>query len=373
MPIHVITATPGGGKTALMMEMLLAESERAQRPIFAAGIDGLAPGLAADLADPRQWNAKNDQGEYLVPHGAIIFIDEAWKWFGSAFNASHQPTPPHALELAEHRHRGLDFVWTTQLAHKQLYPFVRGLIGRHTFVKRRFGTSWLDVYDWDQLVEETDSSTNRQFSRHSVRRLPKHVYKLYKSAEVHTIKMRLPWQLVLIPLMVVVIVACVFYAYRSLIPSGFSSSIEGTRSTPGTGGDASPKAGEASRGEGPRWPTVTAYAKDHLPRFASMPWTAPIYDHRSPTVDPQLICMSGGAGLDAQGVYKGSSCTCYTEQGTVYDISQLECRTIARRGPVYNPYRERVQEHSAMQQGQVSSSLVQGSTAKQVSVSAAGA
>ncbi|MDD0943869.1 hypothetical protein LOD58_11585, partial [Xylella fastidiosa subsp. multiplex] len=70
-------------------------------------------------------------------------------------------------------------------------------------------------------------------------------------------------------------------------------------------------------GDALRWETETAYAKDHLPRFASMPWTAPIYDSRSPTADPQLICMSGGEGLDAQGRYKGMSCTCYTEQGTL--------------------------------------------------------
>ncbi|TNV97523.1 hypothetical protein C5H21_12955, partial [Xylella fastidiosa] len=29
---------------------------------------------------------------------------------------------------------------------------------------------------------------------------------------------------------------------------------------------------------------------------------------------------------------------------TLYDIPDGECRRIARRGPVYNPYRERTQE-----------------------------
>lgn len=63
-----------------------------------------------------------------------------------------------------------------------------------------------------------------------------------------------------------------------------------------------------------------------------MPWTAPIYDERGVTADPQLI--------DAQGQHTEASCTCFTEQGTLYELSVPECRTIARRGPMYNPYRQ---------------------------------
>lgn len=29
-----------------------------------------------------------------------------------------------------------------------------------------------------------------------------------------------------------------------------------------------------------------------------------------------------------------------TEQGTRYDLSQPECRTLARHGPAYNPYKQ---------------------------------
>ena len=51
-------------------------------------------------------------------------------------------------------------------------------------------------------------------------------------------------------------------------------------------------------------------------------------------------------GLDAQGVRQEASCRCLTEQGTTYELSQPECRTLARNGPVYNPYRERSEERS---------------------------
>ncbi|WP_223903055.1 zonular occludens toxin domain-containing protein, partial [Lactobacillus laiwuensis] len=127
MPIELFTGQPGNGKTALMMERLVAEAKAANRPIFAVGIDGLDPGLATVLDDARHWNDKDAEGNYIVPNGSLIFVDEAWKWFGHLHDATRQQTPRHVLELAEHRHRGLDFVWTTQQPN-QLYPFVRGLI-----------------------------------------------------------------------------------------------------------------------------------------------------------------------------------------------------------------------------------------------------
>ncbi|UIN27770.1 zonular occludens toxin domain-containing protein [Xylella fastidiosa] len=382
MPIHVITALPGGGKTAIMVEMLEAEAKLGARPLFAAGIDGLQPGLATVLDDPSQWNAKDAQGNYIVPDGSLIFVDEAWKWFGMKYGGSgmRQTTPDHVRALAEHRHRGLDFVWTTQQAHKQLYSFVHGLIGRHTFIKRRFGTRFLDVWEWDELVENVNSSSNREFSRHSVRTLPKHVYSLYKSAEIHTIRSRIPLRLLLIPLCAVLSIVCMWYAWHSLRPDSIGATLLGQQSPEkaelakpvGTAGRSS--GAPSGVGQAPRWATAVAYARDHLPRFPSMPWTAPIFDGRSLTADPQLICMSGGEGLDAQGHYKGASCTCYTEQGTLYDLLEAECRRIARSGPVYNPYRERVQDRAAVQQSGLSGPVMPVSNeVHSVSVSSAGA
>lgn len=100
MPIDLYTGQPGNGKTALMVERLIAEAKKAERPIFAAGIEGLKPGLAEVLDDPRGWNAKDSSGEFIVPNGSLIFVDEAWKWFGHLHDASRQATPKHVLDLA---------------------------------------------------------------------------------------------------------------------------------------------------------------------------------------------------------------------------------------------------------------------------------
>ncbi|PPU70477.1 hypothetical protein XhhCFBP4925_23300 [Xanthomonas hortorum pv. hederae] len=76
-----------------------------------------------------------------------------------------------------------------------------------------------------------------------------------------------------------------------------------------------------------------------MARFATMPWTAPVYDGGTPSRQPELYCMSSLAGTDALGKHRDASCSCMTEQGTKYEISQPECRTVARNSTPYNPYK----------------------------------
>ena len=361
MPIELYTGQPGNGKTALMMERLVEESKRAERPLFASGIDGLQPGLATVLDDPRDWNKRDPQtGEYIVPDGALIFVDEAWKWFGHLHDATRQATPKHVLDLAEHRHRGLDFVWTTQQPN-QLYPFVRGLIGAHTHVVRRFGTKMIDVFRWGELNEEVKSSAKRDLAQRTTRLLPSSIFGAYKSAELHTIKPRVPWKVMALPLLVVGAAVAAYLAYAMLRPDAMAAKIAGKGAQPAQAG-APLSAGSASseRSDAPRWESPVAYAKAHLPRFGTMPWTAQVFDGREVTADPLLVCMSSQAGQDAQGRHQEATCTCMTEQGTAYDLSQPECRTLARRGPVYNPYRQQQQQQQPAQVQPVQQSAAAG-------------
>lgn len=360
MPIELYTGQPGNGKTALMMERLLDEAKRGQRPIFAAGIDGLQPGLATVLDDPRDWN-KIDAvtGEHVVPNGSLIFVDEAWKWFGHLHDATRQATPKHVLDLAEHRHRGLDFVWTTQQPN-QLYPFVRGLIGSHAHVVRRFGTKMIDVFKWGELNEDVKSSAKRDLAQRTTRLLPSQAFGAYKSAEVHTIKPRIPMKVMALPALALGAIIAGYLAYQSLRPDNMSAKAGGgipvAQATESASGVPA-----STQADAPKFKDATDYARQHLPRFAMMPWTAPVFDDRAVTADPAVICISSLAGKDAQGEWKEASCTCLTEQGTLYDLSQPECRTIARRGPVYNPYKERNREGSMQaQQLQQDSVMVQG-------------
>lgn len=368
MPIQLLTGNPGAGKTAFMVQRLLEAAAKGERPIFAAGINGLAPGLATVLDDPTRWNEIDPNVEgtcvcgidftpdgkpipraphahTLVPDGSLIFVDEAWKYFGHLHNATHQKTPAHVLALAEHRHRGIDFVWTTQMPN-QIYPFVRGMIDEHTHHVRKFGTNLIQTYQWGELNEDVKSQAKRENSLAKLRPLPKESFDKYKSSSTHTIKAKLPWRLLMLPLVALAAIAAVIVSVNLLRPESMTAGMEGA-GQPGsllTGGQAASPTATGSERREPKYKSAADYAQQHLPRIGMMPWTAPVYDDRGITADPQLICMSSPGGPDAQGEYKEPSCTCLTEQGTAYDLSQPECRTLARRGPVYNPYKERSRE-----------------------------
>lgn len=342
MPIELFTGQPGNGKTALAMERLIEEAKKGERPIFAVGIDGLQPGLATELADAKDWNKRDESGDYIVPHGSLIFVDEAWKWFGHLHDATRQATPKHVLELAEHRHRGLDFIWTTQQPN-QLYPFVRGLIGTHHHVVRRFGTRMIDVFTWGELCEDIKSSAKRDLAQRKTRTLPSAVFGAYKSAEVHTIKAKLPLKVLAVPVLLIAAVVLGWWSIKLLRPDAFSQTLTG-KQTANAAQAASPS-GTVPVGSGdtskPKWENRTDYARAHLPRFGTLPWTAPVYDQRPITADPQLFCMSSLEGRAADGSRLDASCTCLTEQGTRYELSQPECRTVARHGQPYNPYKQK--------------------------------
>lgn len=346
MPIELFTGLPGNGKTALLVERLVSEAAKAERPIFAAGIDGLAPGLATVLDDPRRWNERDAQGNPLVPDGALIFIDEAWKWFGHLHDASRQATPKHVLDLAEHRHRGIDFVWTTQQP-AQIYPFARGLIATHYHVVRRFGTRMIDVFRWEELQEDVKSAAKRDHAQRTTRALPKDVFGLYKSAELHTIKARVPLKVLALPLLVVAAIFAVWLAFK-LLPGAGVTAGDGSEGSEAALAAPSLDLPAAERGRGGKrtYASVDEYVAAHMPRLPTHPWSAPIFDHRDVTADPMVFCMSSGTGRDAHGHEYGASCRCVTEQGTRYVMADADCRATARHGAPYNPYRERREDRS---------------------------
>lgn len=338
MPIDLFTGQPGNGKTVQMIQRLLAEAKKAERPLFACGIDGLQPGLATVLHDARHWNDKDADGAYIVPDGSLVFVDEAWKWFGHLHDAGRQGTPPHVLALAEHRHRGLDFVWTAQQPN-QLYPFVRGLIGSHTHVVRRYGTQFVDLYLWGELQEDVKSAGKRELAQKKTVTLDKSTFDQFKSAEVHTIKRRLPLKVLAFPAIIVAALVIAYVGYQKIKPDAITARLAGSEGQPAQAG------GPASTGTNGKAPvqvqgfrTAAEYIERFTPMIPAIPWTAPAFASREVQSDPVVVCMASDAGETADG-YRRGSCTCMTEQGTQYAMPDAQCRYIARRGTVYNPFK----------------------------------
>jgi zona occludens toxin len=354
MPIESITGKPGNAKTAFLVDRLMNEAVKAERPLWAGGIDGLVPGYAQILKDPREWNAVKP-GEvctchdtedasacnaHVIPNGSLIFIDEAWKWFGHLQDASRQSTPAHVLNLAEHRHRGIDFIWTYQQP-SQIFPFARGLMAEHRHLVRKFGTQYCDAYDWQELNEDVKSQAKRDGAQKSIVQIPARTFDKYKSAEMHTIKRKLPLKLLVIPVAVLAALGALWFAYSYFKPDAvaarLSASVKGTDAPQGA---AAPAEGSQPAGRVVAPATTAEYLRATMPRVAAAPWSAPLYDKRSVRSDPELFCASTQAGEDASGEWQPASCSCRTEQGTKYGLDESQCRTLAKEGPVYNPYKE---------------------------------
>lgn len=318
MPIELVTGLPGAGKSLGAVSRMLEWRERdASRPVFVLGVDGLKEGIAQSITpdDLERW--------FEYPSGAIFVVDEAQKYFPMRRAGD---APAWVRKLSEHRHLGHDFLLMTQ-APGYLDTYVRGLVDRHTHLVRKFGSHMVDRYDWPAVCMSPLSPTERKRATKALWRYPKKCFELYKSAELHTVKRRIPKKLVLVAAAALALPLVVF-----LVPRVMKHG-EKVGAQPAAAGlvpaSSAPKSSAM---------TVEEYVHAQIPRIANQPWSAPIFDGQQVQAKPDLMCIEYENPRAAGEML----CTCYTEQVTPYRIGSLsECRTYARHG-VYNPRRQPV-------------------------------
>lgn len=330
MALYLVTGQPGHGKTAYALDKAF-KFQKEGRAIYAHGVKDLDYAKAGwtYFDDPTQWET--------LPDGSVILLDECYTVLPNRNPGAK--VPAHVEAMARHRHRGFDFILIAQQG-LQLDPFLRGLYEEHVHVRQ---TSIIraktKLKRWNQY--QSNVQVKCEDTIDWVR--PKYVFEYYTSTTQITTKRSMPmWMRWLIVLIVVLctVVAYVKWKYDRKIAaageantSSFAAASDGVRPPARSGA-------EAGAGAPVTYATLADYAKAHNPRIGTMPWTAPIYDQRAITTDPQVFCISSMEGLDGRGERTEASCSCMTEQGTRYELSQPECRTLARNGPVYNPYKQ---------------------------------
>ncbi|MGJ7901009.1 zonular occludens toxin domain-containing protein [Lysobacter sp. 1R34A] len=324
--ISLLTAPPGSGKS-LRAVWYLKNAVEAGEQVFACNINGLNIDGVTDFPDPTQWEQ--------LPPKSVLVVDEAQNFFRAGAGA----VPDYIKAMETIRHGGIRLILMTQ--HPALiHTNIRALVGYHEHLVRENGKESAIIYSRSRVIDNVRSDKALAVEDHHTWAYPKECYALYKSAEVHTVKRTIPHKYKRAAVMALVAVALFAFV-------GYT--VYGSFKTEGDGKDAltAPATARASGFDQrpdenkPKWNSAADYATAHLPRFGTMPWTAPVFDHRSASADPQLLCMSTDAGVDANGDRQDASCTCLTEQGTKYDLGDGECRRIARDGPVYNPYKDR--------------------------------
>lgn len=331
--IYWFTGQPGHGKTLHAIARAL-EFKAQGRAVYVCNVRGFDYGKAGmQPMTPEQFR---DWMTFL-PDGAVALVDEAYEHDMLPKRPPSAKVPAHVERLATHRHRGIDFIFVCQSPDKQVDGFVHDLIERHIHVRRRFGTKFVHLREFDRY-EKNPEKAQPLVLRRTV--LPKHVFGLYESTELDTTERRIPWYYFALGIGVPLALGFSYWTF-----AGMGERLGGGQEVPAVSSGA-PSAGqragaltERSDGRAPAPVTADQYVASMTPRIPSQPWTAPAFDGKFnlPTEPPRIFCMSSGQQVGQN--YKVDSCRCVTEQGTRYKLDTLTCVTIARDGQ-YEPYRD---------------------------------
>lgn len=336
-PITLITATPGGGKTALAVDMIREAVEKG-RPVFQLGIPELklpyipTPSvkdwteMRVDPEDPD----KNELPYFTFPENALIVLDEAQRIF--RVRAPSSKVPDHVAAFETVRHTGVTFLLMTQNP-TFLDTHIRKLVGRHIHL-RDVGLLGRWYYEWPECGEPERFQTAPIKKKWA---LPKSSFGLYKSSSLHIKrKYSVP------PLMMVLglcVVLALFLGWRvyGMISSKVSPQQSSQKLEAQADGSV-PAVPVKSAAPSPSGRSLVGsvegadYVAAFMPTVPGHPESAPAYaEMRQVKVMPMVI---GGACNKVR-------CKCYNQQGTDAGLDDTQCRRWLANPP-FDPYREPV-------------------------------
>lgn len=325
--ITFLTGLPGSGKTLRAITLGIQFVE-AGRPVYELGISGLNHDATGIKPFP---HGGLEDWQKLEPN-AVLIVDEAQQWLRPRGNGAMVPDWIEAL--TRNRHQGIDLLLITQDA-MLVDSYVRRLGNYHEHLIRPPGDpSMARVWTFTGVQEDVAKKGARTLNAEfKLWRYPQQNYALYKSAELHTVKWRIPQSLrfVLIGCVLVLALAGVGVWAMASIGDRAPEPASALAPTAPAVVRREPKpertflfSGAAGRH---RFETTEEYLLQQIPRIEGMPWSAPMYDGLTPTTVPEIYCISSA-----------DSCTCLSEQGTRVRLQDAICRTIAREGS-YNPFR----------------------------------
>ena len=215
MSIHLVTGTPGAGKTLYVVKKMIEELVPSGRKIIhninGLNIEGKTPGQIVSIEG-------DDNAVTTWPDcedGCIFIFDEVQRQFTVRNPAAK--VPRYISEFETHRHRGFDFYLITQgpqLIDRHIHP----LVETHTHLYRPYGLTRSRIFMWNSINPTPNPKQSRLTSQSRNFMFPKKYYAAYKSSVQHTIKARPPWLLLAgVPIGVAVIVSAGFYVRSSFM------------------------------------------------------------------------------------------------------------------------------------------------------------
>ena len=315
MPITLVTGLPGHGKTLYTLATLKPIAESEGRPVFHASgkTDTGIPGLAID-----GWQVHKPQEWYDLPANSYMVIDECQRVF--PIRARSAAVPKHVEELETHRHGGLDLYLITQ--HPMLVDTnVRKLVDRHFHVVRTFGMKRATVYEFPTGVQDSPEKNKGKAGvvRHEWA-YPKKAFDWYKSAEVHTVKARVPMRVWLYALSFLLIPLLVWFCFQRLwVQHGQGDKAASQAASAPAGAASVPP--RAQRGVAPVL-TRAEYMARFEPRLVGLAFTAPAFDELTKPVEapyPSVCAYS-----------PDFPCRCWSQRGFSLVVPKSLCEQLAR-------------------------------------------
>lgn len=311
--IHLITGIPGASKTLNAIAYIDSNPDFANRPIYYIRIKELTlPWFELTEDEVRNWES--------LPDGSIIVIDEAQYIFPT--RDPKKPLPEFILALSEHRHRGFDFFVITQ-SPMLLDAGFRRFVGKHTHYERVFGLNSAKRFEWEKCQSDVDDFFVRKSA--VITRVPfnKKYYGVYKSAEIHTVKRKIPFKVFAPFILLAIIIGAGWYHFHDRFDAPVvAETIKEKVNSSANTDNFSLNAIGSSKQKRPM--TQEEYIALRAPRVADIPSSAPIYDELTkPRSFPRAQCMRREATKD---------CQCYTQQATKLNISQSVCNSIVDNG-----------------------------------------
>jgi zona occludens toxin len=273
--------------------------------------------------DFKDWEAQED--------GSIILADECHN--DLPLRPASAPVPPHIAKLAEHRARGMDFFLLTQHP-MNIDAFVRRLIGApgyHQHLKRiAGGSSVTNVLQWDAVKSDCEKDGSGKGAQVTTRVQPKEVYEWYDSMSLDTSKVRIPFQLKALVVMVLVIPVVGWFAFQKMQPKDKAPDQVASAVS------VLPVASVASGGKVDKVLTAGEYASSFKPRIDGLAFTAPRYDEATKPVNVPYpaACLS-----------MGDRCSCYSQQATRLEVPKALCVQIVKGG-YFNDWQAAIQAAS---------------------------
>jgi len=277
------------------------------RKFFDLGVKGLL--AARGAVDAHGWHA--------VPADSIVVIDECQFVWPILTQKERAKPPAHYGPLAVHRHSGFDLYAMTQ--HPSLLAIeARRQVQRHWHLERPFGLDYANALQWEKCMSPDDRANRNQANVVRLS-LDKSIFGLYRSAEVHTVKKRMPWRKLAVAFGALAAVVGLFVFAFSFLTRSKQEAEQLAGAQPA-----------AAVERVSQWDAESFY-----PRIPTWPWSAPFYDAVVKLASaPRLTgCMSLQIGEDVQ-------CTCHDGQG-VAQVSARVCKDFIA-GRYFDPTRPAV-------------------------------